>query len=286
MKPRWIWIMLVVLLGSLLAGCERKPADPLPGLGAGFRFSTYGVEQNPGEAYWASVGEKMASRFPGSRPQAIWIVGNTYGEGTYLNFPCETDSPFIRCGFVDMNEAALALFDERGVDVWLQVEPGNADLETLIALVLGQYGHHPCVIGFGLDVEWYQSTEGPLGVPITDEEAERWVAAVREHNPGYYLFLKHWEIEWMPPTARDGIMFVNDSQGFENLDALVANFSAWGKHFEGYPVGYQFGYHSDRAWWKDLADPPGEIGQAILEKIPNTRALFWVDFTTLLVFPP
>ena len=30
----------------------------------------------------------------------------------------------------------------------------------------------------------------------------------------------------------------------------------------------------------------GEIGQALLDKIPNTRALYWVDFTVLDVFPP
>jgi hypothetical protein len=137
-----------------------------------------------------------------------------------------------------------------------------------------------------LDVEWYQSPEGPLGVPITDEEARRWLEIVRSYNPAYLLFLKHWEIDWMPPNQREGIVFINDHQQFESLDAMLENFSAWGKHFAGYPVGYQFGYPSDRYWWREFDDPPGEIGKAILQNIDNTQALYWVDFTIHEVFPP
>jgi hypothetical protein len=255
-------------------------------LGAGFRFSTYGNSQNPAEEYWASVGEQMAARFPDAAPETIWIIGNIYGDGTYLNFPCQTEDANIRCGPIDMNEAALTLFDQRGVRVWLQVEPGNASMEELIRVVLGNYAHHPSVIGFGVDVEWWRSTDGPLGVPVTDEEATRWVDLVQSYDSDYWLFLKHWEIDWMPPTARDGILFVNDRQDFGGLDQMVGSFDAWGQHFAPAPVAYQFGYFSDRTWWIEMQDPPAEIGRAILDRVPNTRGLFWVDFTILQVFPP
>jgi len=279
-------IIFGVALLLLLVGCTNIFRESSPNLGTGFRYSTYGVSENFEPEYWVSVGEQMAAKFPAATPETIWIVGNVYGEGTYLNFPCEARDPLIRCGFVDMNAEALRLFDEQGFHVWLQVEPGNADMEELIEIVLGHYGHHSSVIGFGLDVEWYQSTEGPLGIPITDEEARRWSEAVRSYNPAYSLFLKHWEIEWMPPNEREGIAFINDHQDFESLDAMLENFSAWGQHFEGYPVGYQFGYPSDRNWWREFDDPPGEIGRAILQNIDNTQALFWVDFTIHEVFPP
>jgi hypothetical protein len=82
------------------------------------------------------------------------------------------------------------------------------------------------------------------------------------------------------------IVFINDGQEFDNFDAMLASFKAWGKHFAPAPVGYQFGYLSDRAWWIKMDDPAGEIGKAILESIPNTESLFWVDFTVLQVFPP
>ena len=150
---------------------------------------------------------------------------------------------------------------------------------------MSQYQHHPSVTGFGVDVEWYKSVDGPLGEPITDAEAERWVKAVRSHGNEYRLFLKHWEVDWMPPTYRDGIVFVNDAQQFDSLDALVADFAAWGAHFAPYPVGFQYGYPADKPWWRELEDPPGDIGRLLIEQIPDTSSLFWVDFSILDAFP-
>jgi hypothetical protein len=255
-------------------------------LGAGFRYSSYGPVYNPGPEYWASVGEQMAGKFPNAKPSTIWIVGVLDGEGTYLSFGCKPNDPNIRCAHLDDNEQTLLLFDEKGFDVWLQVEPGNASVDELIDIVLNQYKHHPSVIGFGIDVEWYKSTKGPKGQPVTDEEAKRWVEKVRAHNPNYRLFLKHWEQGWMPPTERDGIFFVDDSQQFQSCDQMVNEFAEWGKAFAPSPVGFQYGYPADRAWWEKLQDPPKDIGQAILDNAPNTQGLFWVDFTVLDLFPP
>jgi hypothetical protein len=229
---------------------------PQSSVGAGFRYSSYGIPYNPGPEYWASVGEQMAAKFADAKPSTIWIVGNIDGEGVYLSFGCEPKDPNIHCGYVDINEQTLTLFDEKGFQVWLQVEPGNASVDELIDIVLDQFKQHPSVVGFGIDVEWYKSTKGPEGQPITDEEAKRWVAAIRKHNPNYRLFLKHWEKEWMPPTERDGIFFVDDSQEFESFDALVNEFTDWGKTFAPSPVGFQYGYPADKPWWKNLSDPP------------------------------
>jgi hypothetical protein len=296
------FISSLFLIQILLAACspaETPPTTPMPSqvppttapipltLGAGFRFSTYGIRSNPGPDYWVSVGQQMSAKFTGSHPEALWIVDNFMGDGkTYLSFHAETDDPNITSGYVDMNEQTLDLFDQNGFKVWLQVEPANADMLTLIDLVLNQYKHHPSVIGFGVDVEWYKSSGDPLGTPITDEEAEAWVTAIRAHDPNYRLFLKHWETNFMPPTYRDGIVFINDSQQFESFDQLVDDFTAWGKYFAPYPVGFQYGYPADRVWWRELNDPPAEIGNALLEKIPNTTSLFWVDFTIKEIFPP
>ena len=260
--------------------------ESIPMLEAGFRFSAYGPQFNPGPEYWASVGEDMAAKFSGAKPAALWIVGVLDAEGTYLNFSCKTDDPNIRCGYTDMNEQTLTLFDEKGFGVWLQVEPGNASVDELIDIVLNQYKTHPSVIGFGVDVEWYQSTNGPQGEPISDEVAKRWVERIQTHDPNYRLFLKHWDQAWMPPTYRDGIFFIDDSQQFESFDAMVQEFTEWGNAFAPSSVGFQYGYPADRPWWKELQDPPKDIGQAILENVPNAQGLFWVDFTVLDMFPP
>jgi hypothetical protein len=90
----------------------------------------------------------------------------------------------------------------------------------------------------------------------------------------------------MPPTLRDGLVFVDDSQILPSIDAMVAEFAEWGKAFAPAPVAFQFGYASDRPWWQKLDDPPSAIGRRILASVPNTAALFWVDFTVTEVFPP
>jgi hypothetical protein len=203
-----------------------------------------------------------------------------------LNFPAQTDEPLIQVSQEDGNKAALTLFDSIGLRVWLQVEPGNAPVEALIHLMLERYGHHPCVVGVGVDVEWYRSTDKPEGQAVTDEEALAWLAAARSHNPNYRLFLKHWDIKKMPPTVRDGLLFVDDSQILPSLDAMVDEFTEWGQAFAPAPVGFQYGYESDRPWWQELDDPPAAIGRRILDAVPNAEGLYWVDFTVLDVFPP
>jgi hypothetical protein len=228
----------------------------------------------------------MAARFPGASPQAIWIVGNFAIQGTILTFPGTHEDFNIHFSSTDKNEAALSLFDQTGLQVWLQVEPGSVSVEELIHILLTRYGHHPCVMGVGVDVEWFHSDGAPGGRAVTDEEAAAWVAAARSHDPHYRLFLKHWEPDKMPPTYREGILFVDDSQQFETLNDMVTEFAAWGETFAPSPVAFQYGYSADRPWWQTLPDPPGDIGHRILASTPNTEALFWVDFTVMQVFPP
>jgi len=277
------YLALIVLTAALAPGASEATRERL---GAGFRWSVYGPKQDPGPEYWARVGREMAARFPGATPEAIWIVGKLKGRGTQLNFPADGSDPLVAGSDTDGNEAALRLFDELGFRVWLQVEPGHASVETLFRLILARYGRHPCVVGVGVDVEWYRSTDKPEGEPVSDALAAAWLAAARKHGPQYRLFLKHWEIGKLPQTLREGLLFVDDSQIFPGLDAMVAEFTKWGQAFAPAPVAFQFGYASDRPWWRTLDDPPSEIGRRILAATPNAAALFWVDFTALEVFPP
>jgi hypothetical protein len=278
-------------VAALAAVASARSAAPAPPdtpkrLAAGFRFSTYGPDYDPGPAYWKRVGERMAERFPGSVPGAVWIVGRLKGRGCELSFPGRSTDPLVQFTSGDLNEAALDLFDATGFKVWLQVEPGHAPVKTLIDLVLARYKHHPSVVGFGIDVEWYRSVAAPEGQAVTDAEARAWLAAVRAHGPRYRLFLKHWLTQKMPPTVRDGLFFIDDSQILSSLDAMVDEFAVWARTFAPAPVGFQIGYDSDRKWWEKLKDPPAEIGRRILAAAPNTAGLYWVDFSVLDVFPP
>jgi hypothetical protein len=282
-------IGILVAVAALAACASGTPAPVAPahaGLGAGFRFSMYGPRVNPGPQYWTRVGREMAARFPGATPTAVWIVTRVKDRGALLNFPVPAGDPLISGSETDSNEEALRLFDELGFHVWLQVEPGYAPVEKLLRLTLDRYAHHPSVVGVGIDVEWYRSIDPDAGDPVTDDDARAWLALARTYNPRYRLFLKHWLEEKMPPTVRDGLLFICDSQIFPSLDALVEDFAAWAKSFAPTPVAFQFGYDSDRPWWSVLNDPPGEIGRRVLAAAPNTEALIWVDFSVNEVFPP
>jgi hypothetical protein len=195
-KIRAARLLAVVFVVALATGCgtiRKGVVDERPAVGAGFRYSEYGPDSNPGPQYWLRVGKEMAARFDGAVPETVWIVGRLQGDGTLLSFPVDEGHPLIEGAATDGNEAALDLFDRSGFRVWLQVEPGHAPVEDLIHLVLARYGHHPSVVGFGVDVEWFESTEEPEGRAVSDAEASAWLAAVRTHDPGYRLFLKHWE---------------------------------------------------------------------------------------------
>jgi hypothetical protein len=283
-------LFVVAAIGTILitGGCASTPEEAVEKrpVGAGFRYSAYGPDYDPGPQYWLRVGREMAARFPGAVGETVWIVGRLNGDGTLFNFPVESDHPLIGGSETDENAAVLDLFDRHGFRVWLQVEPGHAPVDKLIDIVLEKYGHHPSVVGFGVDVEWYESTEKPEGKPVTDAEAQAWLAAVRKHDPDYRLFLKHWEIGKMPPTVREGLLFIDDSQILPSLEAMVDEFAVWGRAFAPAPVGFQYGYESDRPWWSKLGDPPGDVGRAILDRVPNTEGLYWVDFTVLELFPP
>ncbi|HYA22091.1 MAG TPA: hypothetical protein VEG31_02850, partial [Thermoproteota archaeon] len=138
---------------------------------AGVRSSSYGIEPFPSPSGWKNAIEAMSGYFENSTPCAIWIVGGMSGsEDCHLFFPSDgMEYPHIQFDLVDKHEEFLTAFDEAGITVFLQVEPANADVTTLIDLVLRRYEHHPCVIGFGVDVEWYLEASNPgRGVKIDD----------------------------------------------------------------------------------------------------------------------
>ncbi len=275
-------LLVLAAAGTFLAAPR---ADRLQG--AGIRSSTYGRPTDPGPGYWARTGVEIAAKFPGAKPEAVWIVSRLRDRGTQMSFPVPAGvDPLITGMDEDISEPVLQLFDKLGYNVWLQTEPGWAAVDKAFDVMLDRYGHHKCVVGVGVDVEWHRSNSPDLGDPVTDEMARTWLAAARAHNPAYRMFLKHFRENVMPPTFRDGVVFVNDSQIFKSVEEMIEDFSTWGKAFAPAPVGFQYGYNSDKPWWGLMKDPVKEIGDRVLATTPNTEFLIWVDFSVRDVFPP
>ena len=279
-------VMTVSVHGQVLPGRTTMP------FAAGFRasrvLSSYPGHIFPSADYWLSAGQRMAQKFTGATPAGIWIVSlYQSNNSTQLNFPSDGSTyPNIQFISTDQNEAYLSRFDSEGFRIWLQVEPGAASMDTLITLVLNRYKHHPCVRGFGVDVEWFFAEANVGGRKVTNAEAAAWETKVRSVDSTYSLFLKHYAPSWMPPSYRGNILFVDDSQDFVSLASMVNEFKAWGTAFGTNDVAFQFGYKIDTTWWAQYTDPPLTIGTALRSAVPNCAGLFWVDFTIMRVFPP
>ena len=255
---------------------------------AGIRVSTYGMRDSFGRNNFPDVdkmagfAETMESNYEGSTGAYLLIVGTMSGDDSCsLNFPVAGEYDYIYGSKNDRYEEYLDKFDEMGYSVWLQVEPGYADLVTLAKLVMDRYGHHSCVKGFGIDVEWHKPIEGvEEGTKLSAQDARAVLAKVREYNPDYTVFVKHWEAAWLPPDI-EGLIYVDDWQYFTSVQNAVDVFSTWSKTFAPYPVMFQIGYEADKWLWSKYDDPAKEFGQAIVEgcNTGNDVGVIWVDFT-------
>lgn len=258
---------------------------------AGIRVSSYGFGKKYGYESFPTVSEMsgyaktMSSYYEGSTGTYILIVGTMSGDDTcQLWFPKPSGTGDIDCvefTEADKYEKYLSEFDKKGYSVWLQVEPGYADLVTLAKLVMERYGHHKCVKGFGIDVEWHKPVENSdRGTKLTNSEARNVLSAVRNYNSDYTVFVKHWMSSYLP-SKMEGLIYVNDSQQFDSLEEYQEQFSKWASKYAPQPVMFQIGYNADRPIWSELKNPAKDLGTCIAEACTsgNDIGIIWVDFT-------
>ena len=282
-SSRLVVLSLVLFAAPALAGSIRY---------AGVRSSNYGISPFPSPGGWQNAMQTMAGYFPGSTPVGIWIVGPLGSNGgCRLEFPHPGDGvnygTRIQFSTSDKHEPYLDHFDAHGIKVFLQVEPGFADMPTLIDLVLKRYRHHPSVIGFGVDVEWYQNaTTGGANAKVTDAVAQQWEARVKSYNSSYRLFIKHFAPGDLAPTYRGDVIFVNDSQNFPDKASFLAEFKVWADFFHPAMVMYQIGYSTDKPWWSVQPRPiPQSLGNELAAQTQQDCGIAWVDFTLRDVLP-
>ena len=265
---------------------------------AGWRSSEYGNDNPYGHdqtnpSYWISVAQKMSSKFPGSTPGGVLVVGEIDGApgtatSTFMPFPKPTGTyPNVTFGTTDAIEPLLTAYDNAGLKVYLQVESADADMNMLMDLVMNRYKQHPSVIGFGVDVEWYHQKQYPDGRPLTDNEVTTWAMKVSTYNPNYNLMVKHWDASYLSNARPTNVLFLTDSEQIGSLSAAISEYIAWIDHFGTAQVGFQIGYPSDMSWWSKLTDPASSMINPVITARPNANigAVYWVDFSVLKAFP-
>lgn len=284
---KWPRLLPLLVAGGLIASAAPHPDPPSNVRFAGARSSVYGIRPFPSPSGWERAVDTMASYFAGAAPMGIWIVGHLDGTGggCRLEFPAPPGAADGEGRIVfspaDRHESYLDHFDRNGVKVFLQVEPGFADVPALIDLVLGRYRHHPSVVGFGIDVEWFENARtGGRNSRATDALVAAWEERVKAHDPTYRLFVKHFDRRELPPRYRGDVLFVDDSQQFAGYRPFLAEFKEWADFFYPNPVIYQVGYRADRRWWSRLPAPvPQTIGADLCRQTRQECGVAWVDFT-------
>ncbi len=218
------------------------------------------------DAEWAQVIFNVNNRFPGSTPWVTLAVG---------------DIPDAPVRSVQAHEEFLSSMDSLGVDVFLEIFPRKTnDVLAAIDTRLGKFKHHSSVKGFGIDLEYYKRAD--------DTAAQEWDRKIKSHNPNYRMFLKHWEIGYMPTTYRGkgDIIFI-DTSSEASVAVLNAEFAKWAAHFAPSACAFQFGYPADEdgmdgkntaGWWK-LNDPIKDWGNSLLAQIKSPEqeiGFLWV----------
>ncbi|VVB51197.1 Carbohydrate binding domain protein [uncultured archaeon] len=276
MKSTIIAILFLCILLSISGVAEATTY-------AGWRSSPYGEQTSRPAMYWINVANTMAAKFPGSTPFGVWLVGEAVDDGTLLYMPC-TSTTNINCRGSDIYEPYLSAFDAAGVKVILQVEPRNANVPTLINIVMNRYKKHPSVIGFGIDNEWFGTcTEG---CTATAAQVTSWNKALHAINPNYVLMIKHFDELKLPTGIPTDILVVCDDQFNINLPSLVEEHRTLASRFPKNPFVAQIGYPSDKAIWGTMSDPAKTIGTAIQTAVRKPISVIWVDFSITTVFPP
>src|SRR5450759_3036011 len=268
---------------------------------AGFRSSDYGGPSNDNKyghgqidpAYWIMVGQQMTAKFPGSSPGAQWVVGyvETPAISTFMPFPApEGYEGMKNVTFGDSNgveEEMLTAFDNAGMKIILQVEPGDANVSELATMILNKFKNHSSVVGFGVDTEWLNAWSYKDGRPATDAEIQTWLNAVHATNPNYKLLVKHWLPSHLGSGHIAGVTYVTDSQDIGSYQGAVDEYVNWANVFKGSEIGYQIGYEEDMNWWLPMADPAKSLITDIKTKVPsaNIYNVYWVDFAITKEFP-
>jgi hypothetical protein len=223
---------------------------------------------------WGQVAYNIAPKFPGSTP---WL---TWGVGAYT----EHKTPLTDI----QHEEIFAYLDGIGVQVYLEVRPGSADVSALIDTYMTKFKKHACIKGFGVDLEFWHT--------VTDADAKKLDDKLKTYNPDYRLFFKHWETGYMPPTYRGkgDLIFISTSSESPPAE-LIKGHAAFANHFgtgaTAAACAFQIGYPADEPLgdnhtyggvydgWSKMADPIKEWGDALLKAVTSPTqelGMIWV----------
>jgi hypothetical protein len=320
MKYKMLIVAIVILVAIVSYELVNRTTGNVPVSNvsvqvAGWRVVNYGSIENPWQhtqndpTYWVYVAREMQAKFPGSSPGGIYGIGHVETNGrTYMPFHAPTGYSGIAYVDFQTNEIIgdghdytdedLTAFDNASMKILLQVEPGSANVSELATMILNKYKSHKSVVGFSVDLEWYEDNVCPGGCVLTTAVLNEWVSTVKSIDSNYVISVKHFDPSKISGTV-PGVIYNTDTCCFATFDEAIKDYVTWYNRFPNNPLIYQIGYNlkessgkscvncGDTKWWSLLNDPPIDIVNAIKSHAPNANiwAVCWVDFSVHKLFP-
>lgn len=181
-----------------------------------------------------------------------------------MPFPFKKKGHIYSYNATDKVEPYLKKFDEDGLKVILSIQPNEADMSDLIDIVLSRYGHHKCIIGVNVDMEW-KLTGNPNRV--SNEERDLWLKKVQGYNSKSKLFLTYFkDYTYFPDDKKEVIILFDGERATQN--EILKKYEELTSHFTC--VGIYTGYSSNI--------PPTASDDSIMEAAPNTRYILHVVY--------
>ncbi|MDB5049289.1 MAG: hypothetical protein JWO30_2360 [Fibrobacteres bacterium] len=222
---------------------------------------------------WGQVVFNIANKYPGSKP---WI---TWGVGTWP----EHSQPITDA----QSDEALKYLDDLGVQIFLEVRPGSANVVSLIDTYVKRYSSLKNLRGFGVDLEFY-TWKGNK-----DADAKLMDDKLKSFNPDYRMFFKHWEATNMPKNNAKGDMIYFATSSEDAIPGIIAGHSKFANTLAPSAVAFQIGYPADEPLkgghvhfstdydgWGKMQDPIKEWGDGLLKAVTsNTQELGFVWVT-------
>lgn len=163
----------------------------------------------------------------------------------------------------DLLEPYLTKFDSENISVILSIQPLNSDIVQIIDILLGRYGHHSCLIGVNVDLEWKTT-----GTPnhVDNIERDTWLNAITHQNSNLKLFLTYFKNYTYFPQDKANMVILFDGTG-DSQQNLLKLYSELAKHYSS--VGIYTGYAS--------SSPPTASDQRIIEAVPKTNYIIHTE---------
>ena len=203
---------------------------------------------------WSDAAKEFAAE--GSLIDLV-VAQENLDQFTYIPFP-HPDSGYLRSSSqIDWIEPYLQHFDEGDQKVILSIQPGRVDPLQLVQILLSRYGHHRCIMGINVDLEWKKTGEANHA---SNEERDAWLYAIKQYDPNLKLFLTYFGDYTHFPDDADDLVILFDGEGATQMD-LLKQYGELAGHFKS--MGIYTGYRSSH--------PQAAPVDRILAAAPNTQ---------------